>query len=105
MTKESTDRSLERRWDLTHAMSVMSFPLLPARDFVPVDLRIWWQKSEGGRRESSCRSIAWPAKGQDRDRTFASWDGDGIPAAMPQWVRDVAAVLLVYSSAPCVRQR
>jgi hypothetical protein len=93
LTKETTDRSLERRWDLTEAEPVTSYPLLPAREFVPVDLRIWWQKSEGGRKEESCRSNAWPAKGQDRDRTFASWDAAGIPAAMPQWVRDLAAIV------------
>lgn len=93
LTKESTDRSLERRWDLTNTVPVTSYPLLPAREFTPVDLRIWWQKSDGGRRETSCRANAWPAKGQDRDRTFASWDGDGIPAAMPAWVRDLAAVV------------
>ena len=97
LVKESNDQSLERRWSLTDATPVMSYPLLPAREFVPDDLRIWWQKSDGGRREESCRSHAWPAKGQDRDRdrdrTFASWDADGIPAAMPKWVRDLAAVV------------
>ncbi len=93
LAKETTDRSLERRWDLTGAEPVLAHPLRPAVTFVPVDLRIWWQKSEGGRRENACRAHAWPAKDQDRDRTFASWDADGIPAAMPQWVRDLAAVV------------
>jgi hypothetical protein len=93
LVKETTDRSLERRWNLTDAAPVMSYPLLPAREFVPVDLRIWWQASEGGRREEACRSHAWPARDQDRDRTFASWDADGIPVAMPHWVRDLAAVV------------
>lgn len=93
LTKETTDRSLERRWTLADAMPVKAHPLRPSIEFVPVDLRIWWQKSEGGRRENACRSHAWPAKDQDRDRTFASWDAEGIPAAMPQWVRDLAAVV------------
>lgn len=93
LTKETTDRSLERRWDLTDAEPVKAHPLRPSREFVPVDLRIWWQKSEGGRRAEACRSHAWPAKDQDRDHTFASWDADGIPAAMPQWVRGLAAVV------------
>lgn len=93
LTKETTDRSLERRWTLADAEQVMAYPLRPAIEFVPVDLRIWWQKSEGGRWPESCRSHAWPAKDQDRDRTFASWDADGIPAAMPQWVRDLAGIV------------
>jgi hypothetical protein len=93
LRQETTDRSLERRWDLTGAEPVMAYPLRPAMEFIPVDLRIWWQESEGGRREAACRSHAWPAKDQDRDRTFASWDGDGMPAAMPAWVRELAAVV------------
>jgi hypothetical protein len=93
LLKETTDRSLERRWDLTDAQPVKAHPLRPSREFIPVDLRIWWQKSDGGRKEESCRSHAWPAKDQDRDRTFASWDADGIPVAMPQWVRDLAAIV------------
>lgn len=93
LTKGTTDRSLERRWDLTDAQPVLAHPLRPSVEFVPVDLRIWWQKSDGGRREESCSSNAWPAKGQDRDRIFASWDAGGIPAAMPAWVRELAAVV------------
>jgi hypothetical protein len=95
LAEETTDRSLERRWDLTDAEQVMAYPLRPSKEFVPVDLRIWWQKSDGGRREEALRGHAWPAKDQDRDRTFASWDADGgkCPSAMPQWVRDLAAVV------------
>lgn len=95
LQKESHSRSLERRWDLTDAEPILSCPLLPEREFNPVDLRIWWQKSAGERREEALRGNAWPARDQDRDRTFASWDSsDGrYPAAMPQWVRDLAAVV------------
>lgn len=93
LVKETTDRSLERRWDLTDAEPVMAHPLRPSKEFVPVDLRLWWQKSDGGRREEAFRGHAWPAKDQDRDHTFASWSDAAwgpYPAEMPQWIRDLA---------------
>lgn len=91
---ESTDeRSLERRWNLSDAEPVLTHPLYPTVEFIPVDLRIWWQVSNG-RWPESCRSHAWPAKAQGRDRTFASWDSvGGYPAAMPPWVRDLAKIV------------
>ncbi|ACL42301.1 hypothetical protein Achl_4350 (plasmid) [Pseudarthrobacter chlorophenolicus A6] len=94
MVDTTWDRSLERRWNLTDAEPVLTHPLYPTVEFVPADLRIWWQLS-GGRRPESCRSHAWPAKREDRDRNFAAWDADGgrYPAAMPQWVRELADVV------------
>lgn len=73
LTETTWDRSLERRWDLSDAQPVLTHPLYPTVGFVPVDLRVWWQVSNG-RWQESCRAHAWPAKDQDRDRTFASWD-------------------------------
>lgn len=93
LRQETTDRSLERRWDMTGAEPVKTHPLRPTREFAPVDLRIWWQTSSDARRPEACRAHAWPAEDQDRIHTFASWDADGIPAAMPGWVRDLAAVV------------
>ncbi|MET4143950.1 hypothetical protein [Arthrobacter sp. UYCo732] len=91
LTETTWDRSLERRWDLSDAEPVLTHPLYPTVEFIPVDLRVWWQVSSG-RWPSSCRSHAWPAKDKDRDHTFASWDssGGGYPAAMPEWVRELA---------------
>lgn len=93
-TGTTWDRSLERRWDLTNAEPVLTHPLHPTVEFVPVDLRVWWQVGDG-RWPESLRAHAWPAKDKDRDRTFASWDSVGgrYPAAMPGWVQDLAKVV------------
>lgn len=94
VTKTVNDRSLERRWTLTDAEPVLTHPLFPTVEFTPVDLRIWWQLSDDSRWPESCRSNAWPAEGEGRDRKFASWDGaGGYPAAMPEWVRGLARVV------------
>ncbi|QOD05967.1 hypothetical protein IDT60_20575 (plasmid) [Pseudarthrobacter sp. BIM B-2242] len=94
VTKTVNARSLERRWNLSGAEPVTTHPLLPTVPFTPVDLRIWWQLSDG-RWPETCSAHAWPAKDQDRDRNFASWDSTGgnYPAAMPEWVRDLAKVV------------
>lgn len=94
LTATTWNRSLERRWDLTDAQPVLTHPLYPTVEFVPVDLRVWWQVSDG-RWPQSLRAHAWPAKDQGRDRDFASWDGTGggYPAAMPEWVRELARVV------------
>lgn len=95
VTKTVNDRSLERRWSLSDAEPVLTHPLRPTVPFTPVDLRIWWQLSDSTRWPESCRANAWPAKDQDRDRNFASWDSTGghYPAAMPEWVRELAGVV------------
>lgn len=93
LREETTDRSLERRWTLSGADPVPSQPLRPSQEFAPVDLRLWWQLSSGGRKEDSFRGHAWPAKGNDSDHLFASWSDatwGPYPAGMPQWVRDLA---------------
>ena len=93
LREETTDRSLERRWTLTGADPVPSQPLQPSQEFVPVDLRLWWQLSSGGRKEDSFRGNAWPAKDNDSSHVFASWSDAAwgpYPAGMPQWVRDHA---------------
>ncbi|MBG0738735.1 hypothetical protein IV500_04790 [Paeniglutamicibacter antarcticus] len=94
LMSEASDRFLERHWDLTDAEPVMSYPLMPAREFTPVDLRIWW-KTAHGHRPTTCRAHAWPAKGHDPDHTFASWSDvrGSYPAAMPQWVQDMSEVV------------
>jgi hypothetical protein len=89
LLEETTSRALERRWSLTDAPPVTAHPLRPTKEFIPVDLRIWWTASGNPSHLEGCRAHAWPA--EHRSHLFASWDADGIPAAMPVWVQELAA--------------
>lgn len=83
--KAESDRSLERRWTLPTAPPVKDF-LSRDREFVPADLRVWCQRTDGG--GEAIRARAWPA---DRaDRASAEWNESGYPHRMPDWVRELA---------------
>lgn len=86
-----TDRSLERRWALKDAEPVLSF-LPPYTEFVPADLRIWWNADTGKPTANHRLNIyAWPA---ERDsHVSAHWTGGHNQKPMPPWIRELSDVV------------
>ena len=80
LTKIIQGRSLQRCWDLADAEPVRSF-LPPYTEFVPADLRIWWNAEEGQPvGDHTLHIYAWPA---ERELTVsAHWtNGSARPRA------------------------
>ncbi|MBT2551592.1 hypothetical protein [Arthrobacter sp. ISL-5] len=94
LAKITAERSLERRWDLSDAEPVLAHPLSRPWNSFRLTCACGGRSATAGGPES-CRAHAWPA--EQRTHTFDSWqDFDGrYPSSMPQWVRDLAAVVRV----------
>jgi hypothetical protein len=91
LAKITQGRSLQRCWDLTDAQPVRSF-LPPYTEFVPADLRIWWNAEEGQPvKDHTLHIYAWPA---ERELTVsAHWTNGHNHAPMPEWIRELSDVV------------